>query len=320
MTKLWPLAALLAGCIISQAPGGDDDDTDQTQQDVDHWNKVSAELDVRRSEFLGKRVQDLTPAGSTLYWLDFTNFDPKLMHYDGQTKLGYTFSIGGGNLYNFRGSASVVVTAEGGAQEVVYRAYSATAANQLLGSTTLPKPVGAQWSAYAVDSGTVYIMQDTTLKKWVPGGAVTDVTTLASAGVQAGEFWDFGVAGNTMVFIESGRVWSMDLAANRATWLMNMTEAGAHVDFRPDGVLFDTASGVSFYDYAQKQLIDIRAKIDANSFKVNTTFASAAHFLQDFTRYKQSVIYIGNSGLFAYDFRADKITPLLLSPNRSDRS
>jgi len=211
-----------------------------------------------------------------------------------------------------------VVTAEPGSDAVIYRAYDATTANRLLGMTSLPKPVGAKWSAYAVDSSTVYIMDGTTLKKWEPGGAVTAVTTLESAGVEAGEFWDFGVAGNTMVFIESGRVWSMDLAANRATWLMNQTEAGGSVDFRPDGVLFDTATGLSYYDYAQKKLIDMRAAIDANPFEINNTFASAAKFNTDFTRYKQWVLYIGQRGLFAYDFKADKITPILLSPNRAD--
>jgi hypothetical protein len=317
MNKLWPLALLLAGCIITPTSGGDDD-VDQTQQDVDHYNQLSAELDGRRSEFLGTHVQELAAAGSTLYWLDTTNFKPRLMHYDGQTKLAYAFSIGDGNRYNYRGSASTIVTAEPGSDAAIYRAYSATASNQLLGMTSFPKPVGAQWSAYAVDSNIVYVMDGTTLKKWQPGGAVTTVTTLESAGVNAGEFWDFGVSGNTMVFIESGRVWSMDLVANKATWLMNMTEAGGSVDFRPDGVLFDTATGLSFYDYAQSKLIDVRAKIDANPFAINPTFASAAHFSQDFTRYKQYVIYIGQLGVFAYDLKADKITPLLLSPNRAD--
>ena len=127
MTKLWPLALLVTGCIIAPSSGGSDDDVDQTQQDVDHWNQLSAELDGRRTEFLGKHVQELAAAGSTLYWLDTTNFDPRLMHYDGQTKLAYGFSIGTGNSYNYRASASVVVTAEPGSDTVIYRAYDATA-------------------------------------------------------------------------------------------------------------------------------------------------------------------------------------------------
>jgi hypothetical protein len=223
MNKAWLLAVLLTGCIITPAPGGDDTGAGDDQQAVDAWNAKVADLDMRRTEFLGKQVQDLAAAGSTLYWYDTTSFDFRLMRWDGQAKLGYTFSIGRGDDHNYRASNHIVVTADGSSQDVIYRAYSASSPNQLLDQVTLPKSVGAKWHAYAVDSQTVYIMHDTTLKKWQPGGSVTTVTTLESAGVQAGEFWDFGVAGNTMVFVESGRVWSMDLAANRATWLMNMT-------------------------------------------------------------------------------------------------
>ena len=308
--------ACLPGCII--APSEPDDPLAQQQADLDHWNQLTDELDGRRSEFLGTHVQELTAAGTTLYWLDTTNFNPRLMRWDRAAKLGFGFSIGDGNSYNYRASASVVVTAEPGSDQVVYSAYDATATNRLLATTSLPKPVGAKWSAYAVDGGSVYMMDGTTLKKWQPGGAVTTVTTLESAGVEAGEFWDFGVSGTTMVFIESGRVWSMDLVANKATWLMNMTQAGGSVDFRPDGVLFDTATGLAFYDYGAARLVDVKARIDANPFKINETFASAAKFDQDFTRYKQYVIYVGQRGVFAYDMKADKITPIVLSPNRAE--
>jgi hypothetical protein len=315
MNKLWPFALLLTGCIASTAP---DDPLEQQQADLDHWNHLSEELDARRSEFLGRHVQELAAVGTTLFWLDTTSFNPKLMRYDGQTKLAFGFSIGDGNSYNYRASTSLVVTAEPGSDNVMYKAYAATAANSSIATTTFPKPAGAKWSPYAVDGGSVFVLDGTTLKKWLPGGAVTTVTTLESAGIEAGELWDFGVSGTTMVLIESGRVWSIDLTANRATWLMNMTQAGGSVDFRPDGVLFDTATGLAFYDYAQKKLVDIKARIDANPFKVNNTFASAAKFNQDFARYKQWVLYIGQSGLFAYDMKADKITPVLLSPNRAD--
>ena len=311
MNKAIFLPVLFTGCIAAPA---EEDATDQQIKDVEHWNELSAELDARRTEFLGTRVQELAAAGNTLFWLDFTNFNPRLARWDGATKLTYGFSIGDGNNYNYRGSATLVVTAEPASDNVVYRAYDATTANRLIASTTFPKPAGAKWSAYAVDGNTVYVMDGTVLKKWIPGGAVTIVTNVPVEG----EFWDFGVAGSTMVYIESGRVWSMNLATNQSTWLMNKTQASGSVDFRPDGVLFDTATGLSFYDYAQQQLIDVKARIDANPFKINSTFASAAHYYQDFTRYKQWVIYIGQSGLFAYDLKADKITPLLLSPNRAD--
>ncbi len=56
-------------------------------------------------------------------------------------------------------------------------------------------------------------------------------------------------------------------------------------------------------------------KINANSFQINATFASAAKYYQDFARWGNYVLYVGNSGLFAYDMVHDTITPILLSPD-----
>src|SRR6185369_8834390 len=155
--------------------------------------------------------------------------------------INYTFSIGKGDLYNYRASEALVVTADPASDPVVYHAYDPNATNKEIGSMTMKKPPGAQWSAYAVSGNTVYIVDTavagmTTLEKWVPGVDPSPVvlTTLESAGAQVGEFWDFGVNGNAMVFVESGRIWKMDIAANKATWLMNQVQVGGQslVDFR----------------------------------------------------------------------------------------
>src|SRR5687767_6746797 len=152
------LPLLFAGCIAAPT---EEDATDQAVKDVEHWNELSAELDTRRTEFLGTRVQELAAAGNTLFWLDFTNFNPRLARWAGATKLTYGFSIGDGNNYNYRGSSALVVTAEPGSDNVVYRAYDATTANRLIATTTFPKPPGAKWAAYAVDSNMVYVMDGT---------------------------------------------------------------------------------------------------------------------------------------------------------------
>ena len=314
--------AFATACIASPGPSGGDD---QQQFDLDHWNSLVTQLDARRSEFLGTHVQELVPVANKLFWLDTTTFNPKLDEYDGLSKarLAYTFSIGGGNLYNYRASASVVVTADPASDPVVYHAYDATSPQRELGTTTFMKPPGAQWDAYAVANGAVYIVDTavaghTALMRWTPGQTPTQVTTLESAGVTVGEFEDFDVSGNTMVFVESGRIWKLDLASNHATWLMNHTEVSGTVDFRADGVMFSSATGLMFFDYANNALVDVSAKINANPFQVNATFASAAKYSQDFTRWRAYVLYIGHSGLFAYDIPNDKITPILLSPSSAD--
>jgi hypothetical protein len=326
MNKILLLAccALVSGCLLPASNNTNPGD-DQQAADVAAWNTLVADLDTHRSEFLGKHVQELAPVGTRLFWLDTTNFDPKLRTYDGLTKakLGYTFSIGSGSLYNYRASPTVVVTADPTSDPVVYHAYDAAQTARELATTTFMKPPGAQWDAYAVANGTVYVVDTgtsghTTLWRWTPGQSPAVVTTLESAGVQVGEFQDFDVSGNTMVFIESGRIWKLDLATNHATWLMNKTEVSGAVDFRSDGVMFSSASGLMFFDYSKSALVDVTKLINANPFKISTTFASAAKYQQDFSRWRTYVIYIGNSGLFAYDMAHDKIVPLLLSPNLAD--
>jgi hypothetical protein len=149
---------------------------------------------------------------------------------------------------------------------------------------------------------------------------MTLVTTLESAGCDVGEFWAFGVSGNTMVFIESGRLWTLDIAANQATWLQNdyQVSGNAPVDFRSDGVMFTTDDALMYFDYAKNELIDVRARIDENPYKLNETFASASNWYTDYARYKNYVVYIGQSGVFAYDMVGDTITPVLLSPHSSE--
>jgi hypothetical protein len=321
--KKLALALLASGCVIpgSGSPSGDDD---PTTKDVAQWNALVDKLDGQRTQFLDVNVQDLAAAGTRLYWYDNTNLDMKLDSFDAltQTRLAYTFSVGPGDRANFRGSTRLVVTAEPDVDPNVYHLYDATAPEHELDTTTFPKPDGAGWQPYAVTGDAAYVVTtdpgNTVLYKWVPGQVPAQVTTLESAGVNVGEFWEFGVSGTTMIFVESGRVWKLDLATNHATWLMNMTEASGDVDFRDDGVMFQVATGLVFYDYSKDALVDVAALIDANPYQVNTTFASAAQYVEAFARWRTWVLYIGEDGLFVYDLAHDKIEPVLLSPERAD--
>jgi len=316
---------LLSGCVNAGSPGGPTGGTTSggdPAADLAQWNQESAQFDARRSMFLGTNVQELGAVGNKVFWYDTTNFDFTLASYDDQSKkqLAYTFSIGAGDSDNYRASANLIVTADPTADPVAYHAYATGAPDTEVGNMTMPAPPGAQWDAYAVSGSTVYLVDTTTpgataLWSWIPGQSPTMVTTLESAGATVGEFLDFGVSGNTMVFVESGRIWKMDLAANKATWLMNQTEVSGTVDFRADGVMFSAATGLMFFDYQKNALVDVTAKINANPFQVNATYPTMSQVAQaDFARWNQQVLYIGDGGLFAYDMANDKITPILLSP------
>jgi hypothetical protein len=314
---------LIAGCASSNTTG--DDAGSDPQADLTAWSALVTQLDMRRHDFLGTDVQELAPVADHLYWLDTTNFDFALRSYDDATgaRLAYTFSIGRGDLHNYRASADLVVTAEPGGDPIVYHAYQAGAPRTEVATTTVAKPPGAQWAAYAVSGATAYIVDtsvagQTQLLRWTPGQDPVAQFTLESAGVDVGEFQDFDVQGTTMIFIESGRIWTLDLTTQHATWLMNRSEVNGAVDFRSDGVMFESADGVMFYDLQRSELVNITAKINANPFQVNTTFASAAKYYQGFARWRSFVLYVGNSGVFSYDLAHDTIVPILLSPDRAD--
>ncbi|MEI8255376.1 MAG: hypothetical protein WCJ30_06845, partial [Deltaproteobacteria bacterium] len=154
----------------------------------------------------------------------------------------------------------------------------------------------------------------TAFMKWTPATSAppAQLTTLESAGATVGEFMDFGVSGNTVVFIESGRIWRMDLVTNRAEWLHNMTQVSGSVSFSADGVMFDSATGPMYFEYATRSLTDLGAAIDSSPYRFNCTFGSVHHFSQDFTRWGDWMIYIGGDGVFAYNMATHAIRPVLL--------
>jgi len=323
--------ALQAGCLFGSSSRGDDgddgDDGGGQAADIAAWDKLVAELDPRRTEYLGPRAQSLAPVGGLVYWLDHSNFDLSLHRRDAGSgaRIDYRFSIGEGDLYNFRASATVIATAEAG-NPPIYHAYDASAPAQELGTTTAPAQEGTEWSAYEVLGGVVYIMDasvagQTQLLRWVPGEAPVAQFTLESAGATVGIFQDFTIDDTRMVFVESGRIWALDLATRRATWLMNRSAIAGPVDVRSDGVMFASADGVFLYDDSRRALVDVTDKIKANPFRISATFAAAAlpaPGLHDFARWKDHVIYIGNEGVFSYDLVRDRIVPIVLSPHRAD--
>jgi hypothetical protein len=164
---------------------------------------------------------------------------------------------------------------------------------------------------------------DNALVKWVPsaGAKTTTITTLESAGATVGEFDAFGVSGNTMVFIASGAIWSLDIATNKATWLMNKTEVNADgsIDFETDGVMFMADSALMFFQYSSRKLRDISSEIDKSTSVPCATGMGATSYSTDFARWGNTVVYIGqDDGVFAFNMATSVITPVLLPPDNSN--
>ncbi|MFT3769950.1 MAG: hypothetical protein QM820_31360 [Minicystis sp.] len=322
LTATLALAPALGGCVFF---GGNNNNTssgpsggDTTEQDIAQYESLQAQLEQHRQVFT-KGASELAGIGTRLFWLEFPTFDPSVHSYDATTsqQVDYTFSIGDGDKYNYRASEKLIVTAEPKGDAVILHAYDIGKSNKLVDDLELPAPGnGVRWWAYAPDQSDVYYVttnDGTTLWKWTPGkGQPKSLFNLEDTGAEIGEFWDFGVDGNTMIFIESGRIWSLDIAAQKSTWLGNKTEASsAYPD--QDGVLFGTATGPFFYGYKNKTLIDVAHAIESSGFSLNTTFASAHLFNEDLARRQSLIGYIGKEGFFTYDLNANKVTPILLN-------
>jgi hypothetical protein len=334
-TLLWGLWGA-GGCVLQLDPplpplSGP---VDTTAQDIAAYDELSARLQTNRGQFLSKQFSYQEAYGDKLYYLDFPGFDPRLHRYDTVAAAGldYSFSIGSGDAWNYRVSDALVVTAHNNGGQVEYDAYAADAPNQLVGLSNFIAPSGAKWWAYAVSGEDVYVVtyeaadQTTTLRKWTPrlGGMPQPLFTLEAATGQAtlGEFVDFGVDGDTLVFIEGGRIWQGSLLQMRATWLHNMTQVtGGEVHFDPDGVAFTTASGWYFFQSATMTLIDLAARIQGNPYRLNDTFKTSHYYDPDasgFTRWNNYMIYIGGAGVYAYALDRDTVTPVLLEPRNAD--
>jgi len=297
-----------------------------SDQDVAQYNALQAKLEKNRKEFLTPGASGLNGFGTHLYWLDFTNGNPTLQSYDSATSktVNYTFSIGDTCTYNYRTSNDIIVNAENTGSNVVFHTFAIDQPGKSLGDlSTDPPSDGVEWWAYSPDGGDLYYVLTegkTTLMKWTPGNATpTMLFNLEDLGVKVGEFEDFIVASGVMVFIESGRVWSLDLTTKVPVPLGNMNESqGASV--MTGGVLISTATGPVYYDNQTKKLRDISAAITASGYELNATFSDAAQFDNGavtsddlgFTSYQNIVGYIGNSGIFTLDLDKGTVAPLLL--------
>jgi hypothetical protein len=325
---LAPLLVLLAlppattGCILfggGGAGGGDTSGGNTIDQDIAAYEAKKTELDQHRTMFKSSAASELAGVGTRLFWLEFPTFDPTLHSFDAPSsaQVNYGFSIGTGDTYNYRASEDLVVSAEPTGGSVILHAFAIGQKNQSAGDLTLDAPAdGTRWWAYAPDHKDVYYVtttSGTTLWKWTPPAAAPVMLfNLEDTGAQIGEFQDFGVDSGKMIFIEGGRIWSLDIAAKKSTWLGNKTEATSAFSDQ-DGVLFSTAAGPFFYSYQTKMPRDIAGAIAASKFELSSTFASAHLYDQDLARKGSVVGYIGQSGFFTFDMNTNEVSPILLN-------
>lgn len=325
-TSLLGAAALAAGATLAGCLGETNSSPGNTQeQDIAQYDALTAQLDTHKSQALSKEAMYQQAVGMHLFYLKFNGYNPTLYTLNKATSktTQYKFSIGTGDAWDYRMSEQLISTVDtsGGGDQVTYSAYATDAEGQLVGQTSIPKPPsGVRWHEHYVDGSTIYFMVESatahTLTHWNPATqAYDEILTLQEANIQVGEFWSFAVLGNTMLFTESGRLWSLDLTTKQAKWLnKDKTQISGTTYFDADGVFYTSAAGPHYIDPVTGELINLKQKIAANPYKLNETYKSIHNYVQDMTRYKKIAVYIGNGGIFAYDVVNDKVWPILLSP------
>lgn len=322
------------GCValgLGGSPSGSGSTLDGTPGGGSYDGLVASQ-EARRTRFGGEEIGEMYPAGDTIYWLEYRDWDPTLHGLDTATGasaddgVDYATPLRFDTL-NVRVDPDAVAYAEPVGGSVTYHVYAAGKPNQEITTVTVPAPTDEQrWWAYALDGTDLYLVvtgaPDTELYRVPSGGSPELVTTLESAGCDVAEFWDFGVDGDTMVFIESGRIWTLDLAANRAEWLGNDKQVQGTVDFADDGILFTAYDGSLdvpwFFDTSTGELTNVAEQIAAQTFTVPESTDSAFWYYQDIARWRDWFVYGGNTGIFAFQPSTGAIVPVLLEPRTAD--
>jgi hypothetical protein len=306
---------IAAACVVPATPTDPSNTKDTTDRDLAEYDALVTSLEARRSPFLGKVADEVHAAGSRLFWVEYRAFDPTLHSSLGST-LSYSFALGTDN--NYGASDDLVVTATRSGDAIVYRAYAANAVATFRGELSLPAPTNAQrWSAYAVGPSAVYIVTTgaaTTVLRWVPGSQPTTEIVLEQAGVTVGEFQDVTVFDNRLVFVESGRLWQMPFNTHVPVAAGNHNEVSGGVSADGIGLLYNAADGPYYQAYGGGEPRDIRAEIAASGYALNPTFATMHTYASHAVLTHQKVVYLGQRGLFAYDLKTRKVTPVLLEP------
>ncbi len=319
---------LLFGCDGGEGPVGPNDTGGPIdgESDLAQYNRVARDLAGYRTEFLDEEADELSARGNRLFWLTFPGFDPVLHSWTpGGDPVDYDFSIGS-STYNYRGGGEMIVTADFSGSDIVYGAYGVDAPEDTLGTATFEAPTdGSRWHAYAVDGSTAYIVavsyEETALYRWIPPAAPRRMWSFDDLGYDLGEFQDFDVEGDTMIFVESGRIWRAHVTTGVGEWLQNETAIGGSVSYDDEGVVWAGDYSLYWFEYAAGVVVDLTEVINAAPYQLNETYASA-HTLageNGFWRSGNQLVYEASSGIYLYNLRTAAFTPLLLEDHEDTR-
>jgi hypothetical protein len=317
-------SVLFLGCVVPPLTPGDPGVDAGVQGPT--FTDLQVKLDAHRTEFLPRRTGEQFAVGNRLFWLESSTFIPTLHSVEATSgaRVNYGFSVGiDGSNYAFKASEQLVATVTKSGDQLTYHAYSATAANQLLGEFQVAGPLDEQrWWAFCVEGDRLYFADNLGgghVFAWRPGDAAPrEVLALAAAGINLGILLEFGVEAGQLVLLESGRLWAIDLASGRGRWLGNHKEAD-EVSFDASGILFRTEDGLFFED--AKSLGTLR-NVTQELLSTPSPVPEREWGHRDDGEVallrRGQLIYIGWSGVFVDDLATGAVRAVLLEPSFAD--
>lgn len=300
--------------------------SEQQALDIAEYEELLVQTEAWRAEFLDDSASEIAAAGDRLFWLRYDGWDPTLHHWSAATdrRVDYDVSFTY-ETFNYRVSDEILATVVVDGGTLIYEAWDVARPDVLLGSYAIAAPNdGQKWYAYAAHRGWIYIVltgEEHTLVRWAPGDAQPQtVTTLESAGAEVGEFWEFGVDDEQVVFVEGGRIWRLDLAANDAEWLDHETQVSGSVQFERDWIAYQTSDGVFQWELATRSNRALSDEIAASDYQMNGTYGALhLHSGGDFFLWQRKLVYEAGNCIWVYDLDSGDITPLLLETRELPR-
>ncbi len=303
--------------MISAADTGEPDPLAQQQADIDAYEALQDELLASATKIveLGSSAVTLQTSPGRLWYARFVDWDPDLFNLDVASGAitGCGKIAGSGDAPNFRGSdrySAVAVGTEGDIE--LYDASTCV----LVATVDLPPPTsGLRWWASALDGETLYAVVEEAdahqVLRWREG-TLTPLGTLEEAGYQVSEFWDFGVEGDTMFYIESGRLYELDLTAWSSVWVDHGTQISGPVSWDATHVLFVASDGAFVWDRSTLVTMDLGATVNALP-DLNSTYTDLEDFNGGFATLADGVVhYESGRGIMSYDLATQSLTPRVL--------
>lgn len=331
------LGILCVGCLedtIDPISRGERAERKQ-RAELKEYDELTATLEDQREILLDayalNMVGPVQVRGSMLFWLKSEGAWESMhsVNMDTGARTDYTFAVNSGGFdHPYAVSQSHIVTVEPVGGKIIYHVYAVGDSKRKVGSFTMDAPTNAKWFAFGVDGETVYVVEDvppegpdvpgvTRLLAWtVTEQTLQEVVTFEALGIRSGVVDMIDVNQGLLMFVESGRLWRIDLDQLLASWVQSDKQVG-QVFYDHRGIVYSNASAVLFYrDTQANETRNLSEEIVQTGWQLNDSFTMISDYAGGgFTRVGDLIVYVSISqSVMTYHLETRQLRPLLLDP------